>query len=63
VTTEKAKVAIETLTGKRKSIQSHEGIPFSLDVRRLLDAATNVIIAICICSHLKNWCVPDFAAL
>ena len=42
LTIEKAKEAIEELTGKRRPATSTDAIVFSRDVRRAFEAATNV---------------------
>jgi hypothetical protein len=42
LTVEKARSAVETLSGKRKPISTHDNIPFSREVRKTFEAATNV---------------------
>lgn len=41
LTIEKAKTAVEALSGKKKPVVSSESIPFSREVRRTFEAATN----------------------
>lgn len=41
LTVERIKAAVETLLGKRKPLASQEGMPFSQEVRRVFEAATN----------------------
>lgn len=42
LTVEKARAAVETLSGRRKPISTHDNIPFSREVRKTFEAATNV---------------------
>lgn len=39
---ERAKAAVELLAGKKRPIATGDSIPFSRDVRRIFEAATNV---------------------
>ncbi|WIA36448.1 hypothetical protein OEZ86_007755 [Tetradesmus obliquus] len=41
LTVEKARAAVETLSGRRKPISTHDNIPFSREVRKTFEAATN----------------------
>lgn len=42
LTVDKARAAVEALSGKRKPNSTHENIPFSREVRKTFEAATNV---------------------
>lgn len=42
LTAERARAAVESLSGKRKPISTHDNIPFSREVRKTFEAATNV---------------------
>lgn len=42
LTVEKARAAVESLSGKRKPNSTHDNIPFSREVRKTFEAATNV---------------------
>lgn len=42
LTVEKVKAAVQGLSGKRKPISSPDNIPFSREVRKAFEAATNV---------------------
>ncbi|KAF6252630.1 ClpD chaperone, Hsp100 family [Scenedesmus sp. NREL 46B-D3] len=41
LTAEKARAVVETLSGRRKPISTHDNIPFSREVRKTFEAATN----------------------
>lgn len=45
LTADKARAAVEALSGKRKPISTHDNIPFSREVRKTFEAATNVSAA------------------
>jgi ATP-dependent Clp protease ATP-binding subunit ClpC len=42
LTAEKARAAVQSLSGKRKPISTTDSIPFSREVRKTFEAATNV---------------------
>lgn len=42
LTSEKARAAVQSLSGKRKPISTTDSIPFSREVRKTFEAATNV---------------------
>ena len=42
LTVEKTRAAVESLSGKRKPNSTHDNIPFSREVRKTFEAATNV---------------------
>jgi len=50
ITAEKARAAVQSLSGKRKPISTTDSIPFSREVRKTFEAATNVGIG---CRHAK----------
>ena len=62
LTSEKAKSAIEELTGKKRPPMSGDAIVFSRGVRRTFEAATNASFSasICICVHLYLYLHTEF---
>lgn len=50
LTAEKARAAVQSLSGKRKPISTTDSIPFSREVRKTFEAATNVGSG---CGHAK----------
>ncbi len=42
LTAEKTRAAVQSLSGKRKPISTTDSIPFSREVRKTFEAATNV---------------------
>jgi hypothetical protein len=58
LTVEKARSAVETLSGRRKPISTHDNIPFSREVRKTFEAATNVSEMCKSCRlHMLAYCV------
>lgn len=51
LTSERAKAAVEALSGKKKPITTTENIPFSREVRKTFEAATNVSLLHAGASH------------
>lgn len=49
LTAEKARAAVQSLSGKRKPISTTDSIPFSREVRKTFEAATNVSAGMLLC--------------
>jgi ATP-dependent Clp protease ATP-binding subunit ClpA len=63
LTAEKARSAVETLSGRRKPISTHDNIPFSREVRKTFEAATNVSSSCSCCLLYMHACAARIAAL